>query len=496
MFYFSKVKYCDFCECPQKAWLNKYKPEECFISESSLSRMAAGGEVGELARGYFGEYVNVTVYDGDKPDLTKMIERTKDEIAKNTPVICEASFNLDGLYCAVDILKREDGGWAIYEVKSSTKIKKPRHINDIAYQKYVLEHCGVNVTKTYIMYLNNKYVFDGELDIHSLFTITDLTELAEKQLPEVGSDLAVAEKVISCKTEPGARLGVNCTKADDCGYWGYCTRELPKPNVFELYNFRRKRAMYEKGLVSFEQLEGEPSITGEMQKRQIDFHLHDRGTYIDKEGIVSFLDKLSYPLYFLDFESVQPVIPKYVGTTPYQQIPFQYSLHYVESEDGEVKHKEFLAEAGTDPLRAISESLCRDIPADACVTVYNMTFEFTRFKELAKMFPDLSEHLTSIGNNIVDFLVPFREGWYYKREMGGSLSIKSVLPALFPDDPSLDYHNLEGIQNGGDAMSAFPAMENMSPEQLAETRKNLLKYCELDTYALVKVWQALREAVK
>ena len=185
-----------------------------------------------------------------------------------------------------------------------------------------------------------------------------------------------------------------------------------------------------------------------------------------------------------------------MGTKPYTQVPFQYSLHYIETEGGELKHKEFLAEAGTDPLRAISEALCRDIPADACVTVYNKTFEGPRLKELAGYFPDLAPHLLSISNNIVDLLIPFQKGWYYNREMSGSFSIKSVLPALFPNDPSLDYHSLEGIHNGGEAMNAFPAMEKMSGEELEQTRKNLLEYCKLDTFAMVKVWEKLKEAVE
>ena len=146
MFYFSKSKYCDFCDCPMLAWLNRYKPEEYYIDDATKARMEMGSIVGDIAMGYFGDYVEVSMYNGEKLDLNRMIERTKQEIAKNTPVICEASFEYNGLYCAVDILKKENGGWAIYEVKSSTHTDKPRYINDVAYQKYVLEKCGINVT--------------------------------------------------------------------------------------------------------------------------------------------------------------------------------------------------------------------------------------------------------------------------------------------------------------------------------------------------------------
>ncbi len=499
MLNFSKSKYCAFCDCYMKAWLNKYKPEEAVFSDSTLARMSVGNEIGDLAMQYFGDFVEVTEYTNGRIDLKKMEKRTKEELAKGTPVICEASFFYGGLYCAVDILRHEGDGWAIYEVKSSTDAGKPTYINDVSYQKYVLEHCGINVTGTYLMCLDNTYVFDGTLDIRKLFKVTDLSKEAASKLPEVEGDLAAAEKLLDNTNEPEAPLGEKCGSSDDCEYWKYCSRNLPKPSVFDLYrlNIKTKRELYLQGKTDMASLEGEKEITeNEIRKRQIDFALHDRGTFTDRENIAAFLDTLSYPLYFLDFESVQPALPKYVGTKPYTQVPFQYSLHYIENEGGELKHKEFLAEAGTDPLRAISESLCRDIPADACVTVYNKTFEGPRLKELAGYFPDLAPHLLSIRDNLADLLIPFRSGWYYNREMGGSFSIKSVLPALFPNDPSLDYHSLEGIHDGGEAMNAFPAMEKMSGEELERTRRNLLEYCKLDTLAMVKVWEKLKEAAK
>ena len=197
----------------------------------------------------------------------------------------------------------------------------------------------------------------------------------------------------------------------------------------------------------------------------------------------------------MDFETIQPLVPQFEGTKPYAQIPFQYSLHYIEYEGGPLLHKEFLAESGTDPRRAIAERLCEDIPMNVCVTAYNKAFECTRLKELAEYFPDLAEHLLNIESNIKDLLTPFQSGYYYNKAMGGSFSIKSVLPALFPDDPALDYHNLEQIHNGGEAMNVFPQIKNMSHEEAEKTRRNLLEYCKLDTYAMVKVWEKLKETI-
>ena len=191
---------------------------------------------------------------------------------------------------------------------------------------------------------------------------------------------------------------------------------------------------------------------------------------------------------------MMPIIPPFDNTRPYAQIPFQYSLHYIKSRDGELKHKEFLAESGVDPRRAIAESLCENIPENVCVLAYNKQFECGQLMRLAEQFPDLTDHLLNIRDNVKDLLVPFRSGAYYNKAMGGSFSIKSVLPAMFPDDPTLNYHNLEGVHNGDEAMTIFPLIKDMSPSEQAETRKNLLKYCELDTLAMVKIWQELTRA--
>ena len=191
---------------------------------------------------------------------------------------------------------------------------------------------------------------------------------------------------------------------------------------------------------------------------------------------------------------MQSAVPEFEGTKPYQQIPFQYSLH-IAKRPGKYDHKEFLAESdGTDPRRELAEQLCRDIPANVCVLAYNMKFERQCIEELADAFPNLSGHLMRIHNNIRDLLVPFQKGYYYVPAMGGSFSIKSVLPALFPNDPSLNYHNLKGdVHNGSEAMNIFPKIKDMSWLQARRARQDLLKYCELDTWAMVKIWEKLNE---
>ena len=494
----SKSKYCALWQCPKMLWLRKYKPELAEVDSHTLSIMETGNAVGDLAMGLFVDFTEVTVYTDGEIDLSAMVRRTQEEIKKDTSVICEASFEWNGLYCAVDILRREGDGWSIYEVKSSTSDDKAVYIADVAYQKFVLEHCGVKVTGTYLVVLNRDYIFDGTLDLQKLFKVTDVGLAVAFEQDNVAINTRIAEEVLKSPDEPGDDLSIHCNKPYPCAFWKYCSRHVPSPSVFDLYRlpFKKKIAYYQQGMAGFDKLLHCPDITGDKQLRQIEYALADKGTYLDKPAIRDFLRLLRYPLYFLDFETIQPAVPQYVGTRPYTQIPFQYSLHYIESEGGALQHKEFLAQPGTDPRRALAEQLCADIPFGVCTTAYNKQFECGRIRELAALYPDLAPHLLNIESNIVDLLIPFQSGYYYNRAMGGSFSIKSVLPAIFPDDPALDYHNLEGVHNGSEAMSIFPKMKDMPPEEQAKARHDLLKYCELDTFAMVKVWQALCEAAE
>ena len=477
-------------------WLKTYHPELAEEDPSAQDRMNKGNVVGDLAMSLFGDYEEVTVTDENgKIDLGKMIDKTTDAINRGVENICEASFSHNGLYCAVDILRKEKDGYAIYEVKSSTE-PKYIYIVDISYQKYVLEKCGIKVTGTYVVNINNQYVFDGTLDIQKLFKITDVSALVEQEygIHSIEAELDYAKRTLECKDEPDIDLSVGCDSPYPCAFWKYCARHIPTPSVFDIYNMSFKKALdlYQRGIIELKDVLASTKLN-DLQKRYIDYALNDRPEHVDKAGIQAFLDDLSYPLYFLDFESMQLTIPEYPNSKPYAQILFQYSLHYIEAEGGDIKHKEFLGISGEDPRRALAEQLVKDIPTDGSVIVFNETFEKTRIKELAELFPDLSPQLLRIRENIKDLLKPFRKGYYYNKAIGNSFSIKSILPAMFPNDPELDYHNLEGVHNGGEAMSVFPLIKDMPPAEQEIARRNLLKYCELDTYATVKIWQKLKE---
>ena len=256
-----------------------------------------------------------------------------------------------------------------------------------------------------------------------------------------------------------------------------------------------KTKLYDQGLISFVDLHSCGAL-GKQAAMQVNYELEDIPDLIRRESIHQYLQDITYPLYFLDFESFQPAIPLYDYSSPYDQIPFQYSLHYRKKKNGKLYHREYLASPDEDPRRGLAEQLCRDIPEDVCVLAYSMTFEKSRIRELADLFPDLKHHLMCIHNNIKDLIIPFQQNWYYSKAMQGSYSIKYVLPALFPDDPELNYQNLEGVHNGREASDTFQMMRRMEKPKREEYRRHLLKYCELDTYAMVKVLQKLYEAAE
>lgn len=502
----SKSRYTAFCQCQKNMWLKVYHPEYAPEEDPmTQARFETGTSVGELAKQLFPNIVDVTTHNADGSlDLTTMLEKTRQLTAAGATCIAEAAFSHGGCYCAVDLLHHDGDGWAIYEVKSSTykgEAKKGEevplvYLQDIAYQRYVLEQCGVKVTGTYLVRLNSSYVRGDELDLHGLFHIKDVSKQIENEYLKLPSNIPAAQRVINDKEEPQVPIGSHCNTPYSCAFFDHCVGELPKPNVFNLYRmqFDKKCRLYHEGKVDFESLRGE-DLT-DMQQLQVESYLNDLPLY-DINATKQYLSKLSYPLYFLDFETMMDAVPPYKGLRPYQQVTFQYSLHYIEHEGGEIKHKEFLGESGIDPRRALAEQLCSVIPMGVCTTAYNKGFECRRLEELAVAFPDLAEHLRDISSHIVDLIEPFRQKMYYLKDMNGSFSIKRVLPALFPNDESLNYKNLTGsVKNGGEAMTIFPQIKDMPPAEAAAARKSLLRYCELDTWAMVKVWEKLKEIVR
>ena len=486
----SKSLYCNYIQCKKMIWLNKYKPEE-YEETKSEGVLQNGNEVGDLARSYFGNYSLVKYNEV----LIKMIMETKEFLKQNKKIICEASFKFDNLFASIDILKVEEDGMSIYEVKSSSKLKDI-YKDDASFQAYILKKLGYKVKSVNVMHINKEYVLHGNLDLNAFFEIEDITDIAIKKEKEIEENVKEINEILDNEKEPKYDIGNHCFEPYNCPFFKYCTKHLPNPNLFDISGIdkNKKIKFYNEGKVSFKDLEKE-NITGKALE-QIEFELYNKEPKINQEEIKKVLNELKFPLYFLDYETCQLAIPFIEGTKPNQQLAFQYSLHILKDEKSKLEHREFLGDIDDKYfVKKFAESLIKDIPDEGSVIIYNKSFEPARNREIARLYPDYKKDLDRINSNIVDFMDPFSKRYYYTKEMQGSHSIKYVLPALYPDDPALDYHNLPLVHNGEEASNSFLSMKGKTKEEKEEIRKGLLVYCELDTLAMVKIYDKFKEVI-
>ena len=491
--FLSKSLYIRGLQCEKSLWLKKKKPEVLQAPDDSTQAVFdTGTSVGELACELFGGGERIE-YTGD---FGSQMAKTKELIERGTKVIYEATFCFDGILVMVDILRICEGGLIINEVKSSTSVKEV-YIDDASIQYYVISSLGYKVSAVNIIHIDNTYVRGEKLELEKLFHAEDVTEQIIQKQAEIPQILSKFDEILSKNVEPEVDIGPHCSDPYHCDAWEYCWREqrgIPEYSIFNISRLRsdKKFDLYKNGVVKFEDIKDldkfnvsqQIQIRSELSQEQI----------IDKEAIKEFLEALSYPLYHLDFETFQQAVPEFVGLSPYEQIPFQFSIH---KEDGKgiLEHFEFLAEVGADPRYELALNLIKFIPQDACVLAYNMSFEKGVIRRLATNYPQISNELMAIHDNIKDLMAPFASKSYYHPKMQGSYSIKYVLPALVPEFESA-YKDLNLIHHGGEAMQAYEAMTHMSAKEREAYKNALLAYCKLDTLAMVKVLEKLREVAK
>jgi len=490
----SKSLYTKAIQCPKALWLKKYKKEVLSSPDATaLARFEIGNVVGDLACQLFPNGREV-IYKPD--DFVGMVETTQRWIEEGVEHIYEATFLYEGILVLVDVLKVTSDGVEIYEVKSSSSVKDI-YLHDVSIQLYVLEQLGFRVKSSHLVHIDSSYVRGDALVLEELFKIVDVSEEVNALQMGIPARLGEYEAYLSDKeNEPNIEIGSHCNKPYECDAKEYCwsvQRDIPEYSVFNIFNLGSKKQveLYEQGIVKIEEIPDDFVMTV-IQKQKVQ-NYKCKETYIDKESIKDFLETLTYPIYHLDFETFQQAVPEFKGISPYQQIPFQYSLH-IEHSDGTLEHKEFLAEDGVDPRFELAQRLVRDIPRDVTVLAYNMSFEKGVNAKLAESFTEFREHLLCINENMKDLMLPFQKKYYVTPQMKGSYSIKYVLPSLVPEMAQA-YKSLNGIQNGGDAMNAFPKLSSMSMDEKEETRRALLEYCKLDTLAMVEVLKKLKEIV-
>ena len=483
----SKSQYIKALQCHKSLWLQKHKPELMDDPDKqSESLFKQGDSVGALARALFPDGEEI-VYDSS--NFSFMVDKTKEFIANGVEVIYEATFREKGIFAMADILVKNGDAWDIYEVKSSTKVKE-YHLDDASIQWYAL--CdSLKLNRAFIVHINNSYVREGALDIDALFTIADVTEIVKERQDAIEPNLKMMEEMLE-DTLPDIDIGVHCNNPHHCDFYGHCWSHVPTPSVFNLYwmSGDKKFEMYYKGILHYDDIPDDMELNA-TQTLQLSTS-RTKEPHIDKPIITEFLETISYPINFFDFETFQNAIPRFDGQRPYVQMPFQYSLHILH-EDGRLEHKEFLGDENSDPREALIKQMLCDITQKGSIVAYNQGFEKGVIKELAKFRPAFSDALLALNARFVDLIVPFRRRGYYHPDFNGSFSLKSVLPALFPDEETLDYKRLD-IQDGGMAMDTFANLHLLKDRsQREKIREDLLEYCKLDTLAMVRILEKLQK---
>lgn len=482
----SKSSFIRGIQCEKHLYLYKYHYDEMDeIPEMQNAIFKRGIEVGKLAQQLFPNGIDLS--PESHSDYEHSLIRTKDYLNRNQAVIYEAAFQTDKVLSVADILLNENDGLKIYEVKSSTSVTDV-YLIDAALQFWVITKSGYKVKDFSIIYINNQYVRYGELDLNQLFKVESvLDEIIPMQI-WIEENIIRLKNVLKQNEIPNIDIGEHCYSPYICGFYNFCRKHIPENSVFELsgVHLNEKYELYRQGIISIVDISDDFKLP-RSAKIQVDVFKNGK-ELIDTEGIKNFLKDIDYPIYFMDFETFQPAVPMFDNSKPYMQIPFQYSLHFLQNKKAELIHYEFLAEATGDPRIPFIENLLRDLDEQGDILVYNKSFEIKRLNEIAEAFPQYKEKIQKVIFRIKDLITPFQKKFYYTNDMKGSYSIKYVLPALVPE---LNYSDLE-INEGGLASLTFESLYGEKDlEIISNKRKNLLEYCKLDTFAMVKILEKL-----
>lgn len=477
----SKSKITAFEQCSKRLWLQTHKRDLAELDPGSETRFAAGHAVGDAACALCQNGIMIQA----EPDMEAALNRTTELIsADNSGPLFEATFAHDGVLVRVDIMEPDGtGGWHVAEVKSSTS-RKDYHLADLATQLWVLREAGVRVSSAAIRHINNQFVLAEEGNFDGLFV--DTHSFSEAMPIMAGRVKAVAEiRAVLAEPEPDIQVGGHCSDPFPCEFIGYCSRDLVPLRfpISSLPNSGKKLAekWADHGLAELEDVPA-GSFTNAVHNR-IHAATVSGTPYHDVDGARAIISQWSYPRSYLDFETIAFALPRWLGTKPWEQVPFQFSLHG-EGADGQIDHKEFLSLDGSDPRRACAEALVAMVPKSGSVIAYNAGFERGCITRLAARFPDLSEDLNAIAARLVDLLPVARKHWYH-RDQQGSWSIKAVLPTI-PD--SSGYAGLDVADGLAAQIAYLEATEPTTPaDRRREIDQSLRVYCAKDTFAMIEV---------
>lgn len=489
----SKSDYLLFLKHPAWLWLKKFdKSKLPPIDDNQQAIFDSGHLFEEYAEQLFPDSEKLSF--GNYEEYISLPLRTKNAVDKGIKTILQGRFEYGSLTCIVDVLdKTGENKYDLYEIKSSASAK-PEHTYDLAFQVFVLEKLGLRIERAFVIHVNTQYRRSGEVKTEEITSIVDVTPDVKAAMQETKENIERAQKVADSKTPPSFSPRYSGNLKEWLEIFRFINPDLERYSIYSLTGISQNQIaqLEDLGISSISDIPQDFSLTPK-QKQQVE-SVKSGKQFIDKNNIKLFLDKLKYPLYFLDYETLSSVIPYFDGLSPYQQLPFQYSIHVMEKPGGELLHREYLHTISTHPGLPILESLKRDIGIEGSVIVWNESFEKGRNKELGELFPEYDDFVTKLNERVVDLMIPFSKGWYVDKDFFGSASIKKVLPALVSD---LSYDDLD-IHEGGSAQRSWmeTILDGKNPEQKEKIMNDLIEYCELDTLAMVRLYQVLKESVE
>ena len=476
----SKSRFLSGYQCQKKLWLEKHRSDlKTPFTSSTQHILDQGTRVGELAQNHFpGGFL----IEADHFHIRQAIKQTQVALADEVSVLFEGCFIYDDILVRPDVMiKDESGAWQLIEVKSTTQVK-PEHIIDVAVQKYVLEGCGLRISSSHLMHIDNQCVYP---DLDNLFEIEDISSQVGAIEQWIPAKAAEFFETLEQASEPIIEIGEHCKSPYECQFIEYCWGHVPKYSVFTLPGARctTKTEYIKQGLLALQDV---PEDT--LNERQLKYltSFQTKAPLIDKSAIHAELQKLEYPLYFLDFETDGPAIPRFHGMRPFEQFPFQFSCHILH-EDGRLTHTEYLHEDESDPRESIGRALISAIGPIGSIIAYNAPFEIRFIKNLAQWNPELASNLLDLVGRFWDQLPIFRK-YYTDYRFLGSASIKDVLPVLVP---ALSYSDLN-VSGGTEAQAGWNLMINTQDAiEKEKLRTDLIAYCGQDTLAMVEIHKVL-----
>lgn len=439
-----------------------------------------GNAVTEEARK---KYPSGVLVDNPAFDFVGSLKKTKDLLAQHTPVIFEAAFEYKGCYARADIIVYNElsGRWSIYEVKSTTKVKE-EHLDDVGLQVWIMANAGLPIEKISIMHLNNLCKFPN---LENLFNEEDVTDALRDRHTKISPRLNGIFESLRTEKVPEIDLGAHCLKPRECQFYDYCRSEanIPEVSVFSIPGLNEKKwDLYSKGVVKIEDV----LIEDLNDKQRMCLEVLKSGKrFVDTQYIKKELSLWKFPLVFLDFETINPAIPRYHGAAPFMQVPFQFSVHVMQSLDSDLIHSEFLHDQCTDPRDSLIPALIEACGSEGSVVAYYGKFEAGVIQDLEDFAPDHKPKLSAIRERIVDPLPIIRES-VYDKAFGDSYSIKSVGPALLGD--GFSYKNMQ-VGDGSAAQRAFEELisDQTNEKRKSELRQAMLEYCKKDTFVMVEL---------